>query len=57
MLVSDQMHQDDDNDQNGVFGLVDQTNAQTLRQHKAWERIFYSDSSAGLLFAARPQRM
>ena len=40
-----------------AYWYMDQNNAQALRQHKSWYFIFYSGSSAGLLFAARPQRM
>ena len=40
-----------------AYGYMDQNNAQALRLHKAWYFIFYSDGSAGLLLAARPQRM
>ena len=40
-----------------AYGYMDQNNAQTLRQHKVWFFIFYSDSSAGLLFAAGSQHM
>ena len=40
-----------------AYGYMDQNKAQALRQQQSWYFIFYSDSSAGLLFAARPQRM
>ena len=39
--------------QRGFFGLLDRNIAQALRQHKARRFIFYSDSSAGVLFEAR----
>ena len=39
--------------QRGFVGLLDRNIAQALRQHKARRFIFYSDSSAGVLFEAR----